>query len=339
MSSLRFWRNTLLIMAWAAALLVWAGGASGQGHRDGGLDHARDVHGRHSDHLSALPDVEGSAVGMDDEGGPVIHVFTDRHDGARIPKAIEGVSVQPMVTGKFYALAFGRPSRTPVNRWYYARAVPIGVSTGNEGEASAGTIGCRVTDGTNVYALSNNHVYALEGRAPLGSQVLQPGLYDMPFNQNNVIGRLSAFAQIDFSATAENRIDAALAVSGTTFLGNGTPSGGYGIPRADTLDAAVRQPVMKYGRTTKQTTGRVYAINATIKVTYTAGVARFVNQIIITPGSFSAAGDSGSLVVYGGRDGNYGKPIGLLFAGSSSLTVANPIDEVLDHFGVTIDGL
>ena len=32
------------------------------------------------------------------------------------------------------------------------------------------------------------------------------------------------------------------------------------------------------------------------------------------------------------------KPVGLLFAGSSTTTLANPIDVVLDRFGVTIDG-
>jgi len=96
--------------------------------------------------------------------------------------------------------------------------------------------------------------------------------------------------------------------------------------------------VQKYGRTTRQTIGQVYAVNATVKVTYDSGTARFVNQILITPGSFSAAGDSGSLVVYGGKGSKYGMPIGLLFAGSQSLTVANPIDRVLDYFDVTIDG-
>ena len=70
-------------------------------------------------------------------------------------------------------------------------------------------------------------------------------------------------------------------------------------------------------------------------------VARFVNQIIITPGGFSAGGDSGSLIVVDGK-GKYKaddrKPVALLFAGSISFSVANPIDLVLERFGVTIDG-
>lgn len=100
--------------------------------------------------------------------------------------------------------------------------------------------------------------------------------------------------------------------------------------------ADIGMPVMKYGRSTQQTKGRVYAINATVTVGYDSGVALFVNQIIITPGNFSAPGDSGSLIV--GQKKNARKPVGLLFAGSDTITVANPIDAVLDYFGVTIDG-
>jgi len=87
--------------------------------------------------------------------------------------------------------------------------------------------------------------------------------------------------------------------------------------------------------------GRVSAINATINVGYGSGVARFVNQIIIEPGSFSAGGDSGSLVVFDGKGKDRAddrRPVGLLFAGSVFITVANPIDPVLDRFFVTVDG-
>ena len=55
----------------------------------------------------------------------------------------------------------------------------------------------------------------------------------------------------------------------------------------------------------------------------------------------SAGGDSGSLLVVDGKGRNRAddlKPVGLLFAGSSSVTIHNPIDAVLSAFGVTIDG-
>ena len=65
-----------------------------------------------------------------------------------------------------------------------------------------------------------------------------------------------------------------------------------------------------------------------------------MNQIVITPGTFSAGGDSGSLIVVDSeRTDDHHKPVGLLFAGSSLYTIANPIGPVLDAFVVTIDGV
>ena len=66
-----------------------------------------------------------------------------------------------------------------------------------------------------------------------------------------------------------------------------------------------------------------------------------MDQIIISPGSFSAGGDSGSLIVIDGKGRTKGddrKTVGLLFAGNNLFTIANPIFEVLDKFSVTIDG-
>jgi hypothetical protein len=51
---------------------------------------------------------------------------------------------------------------------------------------------------------------------------------------------------------------------------------------------------------------------------------------------FLASGDSGSLMV---EDVNSNpRAVGLLFAGSSTLAVANPIDDVLSFFGATMVG-
>jgi hypothetical protein len=64
------------------------------------------------------------------------------------------------------------------------------------------------------------------------------------------------------------------------------------------------------------------------------GFARFVDQIVIVgdAGSFSDSGDSGSLIV----DRASKRATGSLFAGSSTHTIANPIDEVLTALGVTV---
>ncbi len=58
-------------------------------------------------------------------------------------------------------------------------------------------------------------------------------------------------------------------------------------------------------------------VNATVDVNYGGGrVARFCRQIIT--GNMSAGGDSGSIVTNLDEDG-----VGLLFAGSSAITIIN----------------
>ncbi len=162
---------------------------------------------------------------------------------------------------------------------------------------------------------------AWENEAPIGSLVLQPGLYDSncPFSSDNVIGALADFATIDFTG-ANNTIDAAIASvnlmpDGQPLLDNKTPYNGYGTPKSVTREARINQPVQKYGRATSRTKGRVTGINGTIKVAYTAGTATFVNQIVVrSTKPFIGPGDSGSLLV--NRPGK--KPVGLLFAGDST---------------------
>ena len=211
-------------------------------------------------------------------------------------------------------------------------ATLIGVSTGHPA-ITAGTIGCRVTKNGKVYALSNNHVYANMNRAAIGDNVLQPGTFDGGVNPDDAIGVLAEFKPITFSRFASNTIDAAIALCSLKTLGCKTA--GYGPPSTATEPATVGLAVKKQGRTTGLTTGEVSGINATVTVSYgSVGTARFVNQIVITPGTFSAGGDSGSLIVTADENKN---PVGLLFAGSDTHTIANPIGLVLDNFGVTID--
>lgn len=294
-----------------------------------GLDQAIAAQERHTDRLLAIRGVVGTAVGFTAGGQPAVKIFTARSGVAGLPRTLDGVAVEVEVTGEILAL-----------RRRFPRPVPIGVSTGNVGQCSAGTIGARVKDATNVYALSNNHVYALENNAPIGSEVLQPGRFDTncAVDPNDVIGTLAAFEPIVFSASANNTIDAAIAVSSTANLGNATPSNGYGTPQSLTLGAFVGQLVQKYGRTSGLTRAQVTAINAIVHVSYSSGLARFVDQIIVQSSRkpFIKAGDSGSLLV---TDPG-ANPVGLLYAGTSDgrFAVANEIDRVLGRFGVSVDG-
>jgi len=294
----------------------------------------------HTEVLMLDPNVVGTGVGAGARGQGVVKIFVKDARKGGLPDFLDGIPAEVEETGEIVALRQPRETEPlAVDRTARLdRPVPIGVSTGHP-LITAGTIGCRVTDGTDVYALSNNHVYANSNKASIGDNVLQPGTYDGGRNPEDKIGTLDDFTLIEFSPYASNKIDAAIAKSSPADLGNATPSDGYGTPRSATWPATVGLRVMKYGRTTGLTKGRIYAINATVNVNYgpSSGTARFVNQIVITPGTFSAGGDSGSLIVVE-RGSNARKPVGLLFAGSSAVTIANPIDFVLAPFGVTIDG-
>lgn len=318
------------------------------------LGRAAEVKERHVDRLMANPDVVGAGVGVTQDGKPGVILLTKRAGVVGVPTELEGVPVEVVVTGEIFAIpvhekeppssaeAKGGIDRTQT----FTPPVPIGVSTGNANECSAGTIGARVKElgrhGGSVYALSNNHVYALENQAQIGESILQPGLYDTRciLTSNNVIGTLADYVPIVFGTSANNTIDAAIAVSDTKRLDNKTPADGYGTPSAAPAVATLGLAVMKYGRTSGQTNGKVYLIDTTILVGYSSGTARFVNQIGVlgSRGAFIKAGDSGSLLVTSpGKN-----PVGLLFAGDSSgkHAFANPIGDVLSNFYwlIAIDG-
>jgi hypothetical protein len=318
------------------------------------------VQERHTPELMRVANVVGTAVSLGADGEPVVTVLARAADLGRTPKVLEGVPVEVLVTGEFRAgppfMAQPRCEQPPCGRpgggggggdvdltARFDRPVPIGISTGHPA-VTAGTIGARVRDGQGVYALSNNHVYAVENLATQGDAVIQPGTYDGGSSPADDIGNLARWQHLVFSTppyTCINVIDAALASTTTDQLGNSTPPGvGYGTPRSTTVLPALNMKVKKVGRTTGFTKGTIQAINATVAVGYSNGnVACFIGQIITT--NMSAGGDSGSLVVVDGKGQSRAddrKPVGLLFAGSPTATVLNPIDPVLITLGVTIDG-
>lgn len=345
--------KALAIVVGMAAIVFLLSIGIGYGFNDrfGPLGPAAEAQERHTGWMMANPDVVGTAVGLTEDGRPAVKVLTKRPGVAGIPEQLEGFPVEVEVTGEIFALpvngkemplaaqAKGKPGPRIDPTAKFDRPVPIGVSTGNEGECSAGTIGARVKDSDGyIYALSNNHVYSLENGAGIGSIVLQPGRYDTQcvFDESNDIGYLSDFESIKFGS-GSNTIDAAIAISAPDKLDYKTPSDGYGVPSPTTRGAIVNLSVKKYGRTTSLTHGTVYLINANINVGYSSGTALFTGQIGVAgkKGPFIKAGDSGSLLVT--EVGN--NPVGLLFAGDSSgkYAFANPISAVLERFNVSID--
>jgi len=343
----------LLVVVVAVAVLFLSGVLSAQGNSGNAFERVKEVQEKHTARLMAIKGVVGTAIGCDQEDRPDIKVFVEEPGVAGIPKKLDDVSVEVVVTGKIYALPKpeGKPGggTTIDPKARFDRPVPIGVSTGHP-DITAGTIGCRVKDASGaVYALSNNHVYANENTAGIGDNVLQPGPYDGGKDPDDAIGTLFDFGWITFYNADNppipiptNTIDAAIAAiikdSDTPRVGKATPSNGYGTPKSTTASAYVNMQVQKYGRTTVLTKGKVYATNATVDVGYGFGrTARFVNQIwVYSSRAFIQGGDSGSLLVTNASK----NPVGLLFAGdpSGQWAVANRIDLVLSAFGVTVDG-
>ncbi len=125
-----------------------------------------------------------------------------------------------------------------------------------------------------------------------------------------------------------NQVDAALALPvvdvtlNPSIVDIGGPPLGIAQPR-------LGMAVIKSGRTTGITEGRIMQVNATVNVTYGEETARFTDQIMLS--SFSQRGDSGSLLMDYERNA-----IGLLFSGSDVITVASPIEVVLSALDVDL---
>ena len=298
--------------------------------QEAALGRAIQAQERNAARLMAIPGVVGHAVGVRD-GEPVVLVYTRDAGVGGIPERLEGIATRTVASGMVVAWTDETGTFRPA---------PLGVSIGHP-DITAGTLGFKVVDGAgNSFILSNNHVMANSNQAIVGDHILQPGPVDGGTDPADRIGDLAAFVPIDFSG-ADNVVDAAIASVLSTDVLSATPlDEGYGQPSSTTVPAFVGMAVQKYGRTTGHTRGIVDAINGTFDICYEPlgpfclTAARFVNQIVITPGTFSAGGDSGSGIVTDDANRN---PVALLFAGSTSFTIANPIDRVLAAFDVTVD--
>src|SRR5829696_5047175 len=215
----------------------------------------------------------------------------------------------------------------------------FGVSGGNVNDSSkafccSGTLGALITDGSTQYILSNNHVLARGDQAVAGEDVSQPGLIDS--------GCRIAIVVADFTGAAPlgSNVDAAVAQVRAGQMDSSGFIEDIGVPGNTIVNASVGLSVAKSGRTTGFTTGTVSSINTSVNVQYQKGcnagkkfAVSYTNQIVIGPGTFSDGGDSGSLIVTNNSSHN---PVALLYAGSSTTTIGNPIGEVLTKLGAAL---
>ena len=220
---------------------------------------------------------------------------------------------------------------------------------------------------TNPVILSNNHVLDRSGQGVAGEAINQPlqlactattapppltvahltaGAKLKPLANETTGPCATDTSKAALCGKAPDNVDAAIAeivagevdTSGTILdLGAvGTSSIAPAPPSATIGTAALNEGVGKSGRTTGLTCSTVQSIGNTILINYDATcgdtspsfTAYFTGQVTIAGGSFSAGGDSGSLIV----DTATARPVALLYGGNSVSTVANPL---LDNAGGT----
>lgn len=250
--------------------------------------------------------------------------------------------------------------------------VKLGTSGGNANDLGAkvcciGTLGSLWTAPgvTNPVILSNNHVMDRSDKGVAGEAVNQPlqlactptgaappltvahltkgaplkpvanepgkcGTSKAPLCGHSPSNVDAAIAEIVPGEVelAGNILD--LGPAGATSIAAAPPSNTLGIP-------VLGESVGKSGRTTGLTCSTINSIGTTVSIDYeaTCGDAApafasyFTGQVIIAGGTFSAGGDSGSLVV----DTATARPVALLYGGSTTDTVANPIQDVVTAFG------
>ncbi|MGQ9823833.1 MAG: hypothetical protein ACUVSK_02350 [Desulfotomaculales bacterium] len=319
--------------------------------------------------LLRLPNVVGVGVGHKMVGGQStgrvsLVVFVEKKApaaklarGHLVPMKIGDVETDVIEIGRVRLLG---------ERTRRVRPAQPGVSIGHY-KISAGTFGAVVKDRTTgeKLILSNNHILAnatngRDGRSQIGDPVLQPGPHDGGGPRDRIatllryvpVKRTVQETECPFAAAAERAAGAVLHIfrpdydlkllkrsqeTNVVDCAVARPDA-PGLISEDVLDigpvTGVADPgpgegVLKSGRTSGVTEGKVVAVGVTVKVDITEGeVGWFSDQVVGDLGS--RPGDSGSLIVNGKKEA-----VGLLFAGSDRYTVFNRIKNVMEKLNVT----
>ncbi len=222
----------------------------------------------------------------------------------------------------------------------------------------SGTLGSLVTRNGTLYILSNNHVLANSagnsGSPDVGVAITQPGLIEVncASSSTHTVANLSEYFPLQTGSIP--KIDAALAAvssgavdtSGNILLlgstltngvpAPGAPKSGVGLTPAQAIAAPYNGAVAKSGRTTGLTCSTIVGTNVASSVSYyahcgdtnAAFTVNYTDLVAVNGGDFSDTGDSGSLIV----TQSTAEAVALLFAGSDTDTVGNPITDVLPDF-------
>ena len=226
-----------------------------------------------------------------------------------------------------------------------------------------GTLGSLVTGGGKTYVLSNNHVLGLSDGGANGQAVTQPGVIETNCSTTGTItvANVSNIINLQTQPIPAFPVDVTTAqiISGQVNanddileLGTLSTVNGVQVPQpappasGSGMAATVGQLLAKSGRTTGLTCAAVEAIDASmIEVGYSIGCATttsfnvtYNDEVVVgnmTNGqNFIGDGDSGSLAV----DAATAQPVALMFAGSDTDAVGNPVGDVLNALKSTTGG-
>ncbi|HTI49387.1 MAG TPA: hypothetical protein VL475_00495, partial [Planctomycetaceae bacterium] len=163
------------------------GGGAGAPNNDGPdpnvVKKVIDTQNKHTPNLLKQEGVVGTSTALAKDGSVVLKIYTSGAGKPQIPDEIDGVKTQVVLSGQIRPLngTAGSAKYDPQAR--AKRPVPIGVSSAPQDATCApdlncysGTLGCRLKgrDGSGVYALSNNHVFANENGYSAGKPIMQP---------------------------------------------------------------------------------------------------------------------------------------------------------------------
>ncbi len=300
---------------------------------------------------NAIPDNVLTDINVLDQSG--------RPELRRLQPAASTISVvaasQQDPTQTASASVFVNAGSQTVNQTVQGTPVSLGTSGGNAKDITgsfccSGTLGSLVDRNGTKLVLSNNHVLAKRDQATVGDPITQPGLVDTNCQAATTVAKFTQAIKLQ-NANGMAPADAAIAAVVTmpspqvdlsgVILQLGTVSGGLAgsAPPASTVAPPVlTMPVAKSGRTSGLSCSKISLIGVTVQVQYQTGcnggtpfMVTYNNQVDVTSTTFGAPGDSGSLIV----DAQTAQPVALLFAGSPTDTVGNPIQTALNALADT----
>ena len=215
------------------------------------------------------------------------------------------------------------------------RPIVCGYSIGRGEKGSTGTLGCMVRkrgdeDGKRLL-LSNSHVLAKSGFGEPGDLIHQPGPDDVEL-VSEPVAKLLTWQPFKVGDTYENHTDAAVAEPVNSNLFDPTI---YDIGQPKGVRPAERgMMVQKSGRTSGHTWGQIDDVDFTASVPYSdpdsKGFRVNFSDLVLCS-RYTEPGDSGALVL--DMDGY---AVGLHFCGTSTVSVACPIQYVLDDLNVDL---